>query len=184
MDPKKVTSEMDQAMSDLKQDISQVRTGRASSSMVENIVVSAYGGAQRLKIMELANINAQDPTLIVIEPWDKQVVGEIRKAILAANVGLNPSIDGDVIRISIPPMTGEDREKFVKLLHTKLENAKVHIRQIRADAMKDIKTAFEAKDIGEDEKFSQEESLQRITDEYTQKVEELGKIKESELLQV
>jgi len=184
MDPKKVTSEMDQAMSDLKQDISQVRTGRASSSMVENIVVSAYGGAQRLKIMELANINAQDPTLMVIEPWDKQVVGEIRKAILAANVGLNPSIDGDVIRISIPPMTGEDREKFVKLLHTKLENAKVHIRQIRADAMKDIKTAFEAKDIGEDEKFSQEESLQRITDEYTQKVEELGKIKESELLQV
>lgn len=175
---------MDQALSDLKQDISQVRTGRASTSMVENIVVSAYGGAQRLKIMELANINAQDPTMIVIEPWDKQVVGEIRKAILAANVGLNPSIDGDVIRISIPPMTGEDREKFVKLLHTKLENAKVHIRQIRADAMKDIKTAFESKDIGEDEKFSQEESLQKITDEYTQKVEDLGKTKESELLQV
>lgn len=184
MKPQEIRKKMEDALSDLQEDLASIRTGRANSAMVENIVVSAYGGAQRLKIMELANINSQDPQTLIIEPWDKQVVGEIRKAIMAANVGLNPSIDGDIIRISIPPMTGEDREKFVKILHTKLENARIHIRQIREDAKKDIKQEFEDKNISEDDKFRQEEELQKITDEFTDKIEVIGEKKEKELLQI
>src|SRR5688572_27512161 len=121
MNETETRASMQKAIDGLNNDISSVRTGRATSGMVENIMVNAYGGAQHLKIMELGSITVPDPQMIVIEPWDKSVIGEMKQAILAANVGLNPSIDSDKIRLVVPPMTTEDREKFVKLLHAKLE---------------------------------------------------------------
>lgn len=184
MNESEVRAKMQSALDALTQDISSIRTGRANSSIVENIVVPAYGGAQRLKIMELASINASDPSSLVISPWDKQVIGEINKAILAANIGVNPSLDGEVIRINVPPLTGEDREKFVKILHTKLENGRIQIRQIRGDIMKDLKDAFENKDISEDERKQNESNLQKIVEEFNLKIEEVGAKKEKELLQV
>lgn len=182
MNEDKLKKRMDEVIDLITTDIASIRTGRASSSMVTEIEVSAYGGQQRLKINELANVSSPDPETIVIEPWDKSIIGDIKKGIEEANVGLNPSIDGEIIRISVPPMTTEDRQKYVKLLGEKLENAKIMIRQIRGDVLKVIREAFDDKNISEDEKFTQEKRLQEITDQYTKKIEEMGEKKEKELM--
>lgn len=181
MNESSVRDEMSKALDALSEDLASIRTGRATSALVENVVISAYGGAQRLKIQELAGITIPDPQMIVIEPWDKSIIGEIRQGILAANIGMNPSIDGEVIRIAMPPMTSEDREKYIKLLHAKLENARVSIRQVRGDEMKNIKLQFEKKEITEDDKFAFEKKLQELTDEFIEKIEERGRVKEEEL---
>jgi len=175
---------MQQILDLVLSDIGSIRTGRATPALVEKLEVAVYGGQQKLKVQELATISASDAQTLVVDPWDKSIIGEIAKGILSANVGMNPSIDGDIIRISFPPLTTEDREKYVKLLSTKLEGAKVMIRQIRGDAMHEIKKEFEAKEITEDEKFSQEKSLQGLTDEMIGKIEEMGERKKEELLQI
>jgi ribosome recycling factor len=165
-------------------DIASIRTGRAVPSLVEDIQVSVYGGQQRLTIKELATISAPDTQTLTISPWDKSIIGDIRKGMMEANVGMNPSIDGEILRISLPPMTGEERERYIKLLGTKLENGKIMIRQVRGDGMHEIKSGFEKKEITEDEKFQQEKKLQEITDEHINKIEEIGKRKEEELRQI
>jgi ribosome recycling factor len=121
---------------------------------------------------------------LIIDPWDKSIIGEIRQGILAANIGLNPAIDGEIIRISLPPLTTEDREKYVKLLSTKLENGRVMIRQVRKEALRDIRRSFEEKEISEDEKFNLEKRLQEITDEFMEKISKVGETKKQELLQI
>jgi ribosome recycling factor len=175
---------MQEVVEILQTDIGSIRTGRATPGLVEDLEVSVYGGQQELKINELATINVIDPQTIVIDPFDKSIIGDIRKGIMSANVGLNPSIDGEIIRISLPPMTTEDRDKYTKLLSTKLENAKIMIRQIRQDYMKQIKDSFEEGMLTEDEKFQREKKLQDITDEYNEKIESVGKQKENELKQI
>ena len=175
---------MQSSLAVVASDIAGIRTGRASPALVENVVCPAYGGTQRLKILELATISAPDPSQIVINPWDKSIIGDIKKGIMEANIGMNPSIDGEIIRISMSPLTTEDREKYVKLLSGKLENGKVIMRQIRADEMHEIKKKFEAKEMTEDEKFGNEKKLQEITDEFVGKIEEIGEKKKVELLQI
>jgi len=184
MDEASVRSKMQSSLDAVAFDIAGIRTGRATPSLVENIVCPAYGGTQRLKVMELATISAPDPSQLIINPWDKSIIGDIRKGILEAGIGMNPSIDGEIIRISMPPMTTEDREKYVKLLSGKLENGKVIIRQLRADEMHEIKKKFEAKEMTEDEKFGNEKKLQELTDEFVGKIEEMGEKKKVELLQI
>lgn len=184
MDEASIRSKMQATLDVISSDIAGIRTGRATPGLVENIVCPAYGGTQRLKVMELASISAPDPSQIIINPWDKSIIGDIRKGIVEANVGLNPSIDGEVIRIVVAPMTGEDREKYVKLLSGKLENGRVAIRQVRGDEMHEIKNNFEAKEITEDDKFAFEKKIQEITDEYVGKIEEIGEKKKAELLQI
>lgn len=184
MDEASVNSKMQSAINSVAGDIAGVRTGRASPALVENIVVPAYGGTQRMRIMEVGSITAPDPTQIVISPWDKSIIGDIRKGILEANAGLNPSIDGEVIRIAIPPLTTEDREKYVKILSQKLEAGRVMVRQVRAEVMHDIKKKLEAKEITEDDKFGQEKKLQELTDSYIAKIEEMGEKKKIELMQI
>lgn len=184
MDEASIKQKMQQVLELVSSDIASIRTGRATPALVEDIVCLAYGGTQRLKVKELATINSSDTQTLVISPWDKSIIGEIKKGIMEANIGFNPSIDGEIIRISLPPMTTEDREKYVKLLGTKLENGKVIIRQIRGDIMRDLKEGFEKKEISEDEKFASEKKLQEITDEFVEKIEELGQKKEQELMKV
>ena len=184
MDEASIRSKMQSSLDVVGSDIAGIRTGRATPSLVENIVCPAYGGTQRLRIMELATISAPDPSQLIINPWDKSIIGDIRKGILEAGIGMNPSIDGEIIRISMPPMTTEDREKYVKILSGKLENGKVIMRQLRADEMHEIKKKFEAKEITEDEKFANEKRLQEITDEFVGKIEEMGEKKKVELLQI
>lgn len=184
MDESSVKAKMQSTLDIIASDIAAIRTGRATTSLVENIVCPAYGGTQRLRVMELATISIPDPSQIVISPWDKSIIGDIRKGIMEANVGLNPSIDGEIIRIAIPQMTTEDREKYVKLLSGKLENGKVAIRQVRADEMHEIKNKFEAKEITEDDRFAFEKRLQEITDEFIAKIDEMGERKKEELMQI
>ncbi|EKD62048.1 MAG: hypothetical protein ACD_52C00320G0001 [uncultured bacterium] len=184
MDESSLTSRMQQVVDVARRDISAIRTGRAVPSLIENILVSAYGGTQKLRILELASILAPDSQSLVVDPWDKSVIGEIKQAILVANIGLNPSVDGEIIRISVPAMTLEDREKFVKLLSSKTESAKVMIRQVRGDVMHELKKAYETKVMTEDEKFAQEKKLQELTDKFVELVDQLGEKKKQELLTV
>ncbi|MGA3292250.1 MAG: ribosome recycling factor [Candidatus Microgenomates bacterium] len=184
MDEASVRSKMQSSAGVFTSDIAGIRTGRATPSLVENIICPAYGGTQRLKVMELATISAPDPSQIIINPWDKSIIGDIRKGIVEANIGMNPSIDGEFIRITMPPLTTEDREKYVKLLNQKLENGKIAIRQVRADEMHEIKKKFEEKSITEDEKYAEEKKLQEITDEFVGKIDAMGEKKKVELLQI
>ncbi len=179
-----ISSKMQSALDSVFADLAGIRTGRASPALVENVICPAYGGTQRLKIMELASITAPDPAQIVISPWDKSIIGDIKKGILEANIGMNPNIDGEIIRIVMPPLTTEDRDKYIKLLGQKLEAGRVMIRQVRADEMHEIKKKFEAKEITEDEKFADEKKLQEITDGFIAKIEEIGEKKKQELLQI
>jgi len=184
MDEASIESKMQNVVDIVTSDISSIRTGRATPTLVENLIISVYGDRQKLRVNELATISTTDARTIVIDPWDKSVIGEIRKGILSANVGLNPVIDGEIIRINLPMMTSEDRREYIKLLSTKIESGKIMIRQIRGEIMKNIKQAFEKKEITQDEKFNQEKRLQEITDEFVEKIEEIGKKKEQELLEI
>ncbi len=184
MEESAIRSKMQQVLDLITSDIGSIRTGRATPFLVEGLTVAVYGGTQKLRIVELASIASPDPQTLVIDPWDKSIIGEIRQGILAANVGMNPMIDGEILRISFPPLTTEDREKYVKLLSTKLENGRIMIRQVRAEGMHEIKKKFEAKELSEDEKFGQEKRLQEITDEFIRKIDETGERKKQELLQI
>ncbi len=184
MDESSIRSKMQVVLDLVNADIAGIRTGRAVPALVEGLSVDVYGGQQKLKIQELATISAPDSQTLVIDPWDKSIIGEIRQGILVANIGLNPSIDGEIIRISLPPLTTEDREKYVKLLSTKLENGRIMVRQARGDVMHEIKKQFDAKEITEDEKFAQEKKTQDITDEFIAKIDAEKKKKRQELLQI
>ena len=184
MDQASVSQKFQKVVDSVASDISGIRTGRATPSLVENIMVPAYGGTQMMRVMEVASITAPDTTMLVISPWDKSIIGDIRKGILEANMGMNPSIDGEVIRISFPPLTTEDREKYVKILSGKLENGKVSIRSVRADEMHEIKKKFEGKEITEDDKKDDEKKLQDLTDTYVGKIDSMGEAKKQELLTI
>ncbi len=184
MDQALISAKFQKVLDNLQFDISGIRTGRATPALVENIIVPAYGGTQRLRVMEVASISSPDPTQIVISPWDKSIIGDIKKGILEANINMNPSVDGEILRIVMLPLTTEDREKYVKLLSSKLEVGRVAIRQVRGDAMHDIKKNFEEKTITEDDKKDQEVKLQKLTDSFIAKIEEMGEKKKVELLQI
>jgi len=184
MDKASVRSNMQEVLDLIVSEITAIRTGRASPALVEDLEIKVYGGQQTLKIQELANITSSDSKSIVIDPWDKSIIGEIKKGIITSNIGLNPQIDGEIVRINLPPMTTEDREKHVKLLNTKIEHAKVMVRQVRGEAMKDIKSVFEDKNLSEDEKFNEEKKLQEITDQFVEKLAEVGDKKRKDILNI
>jgi len=175
---------MQKAVDHFKTEIAAIRTGRAVPALIENIVCNAYGGASRLTVKELGTITTSDSQTLLVQSWDPSVIGEIRQGILAANVGLTPVIDNNVIRISVPSLTTERRQEYVKLLHQKMEESRVTVRNIRQDKMREIKTSFEGKSLSEDEKFKAEEDLQKLTDEFIGRVEELGKKKEQEIMAI
>lgn len=179
-----VRAKMYKAIEVLKGDLGTIRTGRATPAVVEHIIIHAYGGTQKLKVMELATIAATDPHTLVLTPFDQSIIGEISKSIMEANVGLNPVIDGNVIRIAIPPLSEERRGEFVKLMHQKLEGGRIMIRQIRHDVMGDIRRKSLAHEVAEDEKIRLEKQIQEITDEMMAEIEVLGEHKERELMQI
>jgi len=174
---------MEKALEVLRQDLAMIKTGRVTSALVENIKVEAYETV--MPLVELATITVPSPNQLLIAPFDQTIIKNIERAIATnRNLGLNPVVDENVIRINIPPLTEERRQEFVKVLGQKLEAGKVTIRQVRHDKMMHIKRQFEAKELNEDEKFRQEEALQKLTGEFNQKIEEMGKQKEAELLGV
>ncbi|MBI4089424.1 MAG: ribosome recycling factor [Candidatus Levybacteria bacterium] len=175
---------MQKVLGVLQADLATVRTGRATPALVENITINAYGGAQRLTLKELATIAASEAQLLTVTPFDKSIIDEIQKGIMMANVGLTPSTDGNVIRISIPPLSEERRQELIKLMHQKLENGKILIRQVRHEAMKTVEKLRTDKAMSEDELKRLEKDIQKITDEITLLVSEMGKKKEEELMQI
>lgn len=171
---------LEQAVEVVKKDLGSVRTGRAKPSIVEEVKVEAYGAYMSLR--ELATITAPDPTLIMISPWDKSLVGAVAAGINKAGLNLNAVVDGDVIKIAIPPLTQERREELVKLVHQKIESGKVMVRQIRTE----IKAAIEAQEgesgISEDSIKMWLEMMQKQVDGVITRLDELGKEKEKELM--
>ena len=184
MDLNLTKSQMGKIVEVLKTDLSTVRTGRATPSLVENISINAYGGTQRLRVLELATIGVSDSQTIVITPFDASIIEEISKGIMEANVGMNPVVDKELIRISIPPLSGERRQELVTLVNQKLEGGRIQVRQVRHEAMDVIKKQFNNKEISEDDVLRLEKEVQNLTDETIKIIDELGKKKEEELLAI
>lgn len=178
-----VRAKMQSSLDFLASELNAIRTGRATSQLVENVMVNAYEGAQKLRIREMGNIAVTDAKTIVIEPWDASVVNDIVKAI-SDSLNLSASVNENVIRVILPPLTEERRKEFTKLLKQKIEMGKIAIRQIRGDMMHSLKRAEEAKDISEDERTHGEKEMQRVTDEFIEKIETMEKRKEEEIMTV
>lgn len=175
---------MTKAFEVTKHDLASIRSGRATPALVENTVVHAYGGTQDLKVMEMATITTSDARTLLITPYDPSTTNEIAKAILEANTGLTPSVDGETIRITIPTLSEERRLEYIKLAKAKTEAGKVMIRQIRQEMMKDLKKAKEENTINEDQEKIGEKKVQETTDHMIAELEILEKKKETELTQV
>ena len=182
MDLSSAQQKMEDAIAHLKGELAQIRTGRANASLVSDIVCDAYNS--KMMVKELAAITTPEPTVILVSPWDKSIITNIVGGIAKANVGLNPVVDGDLIRIVIPPLTAERREEFIKRMHVILEKYRVEIRQVRHEAREDLKGDKESGVISEDEEKRLEEALQKLHDEYIEAIEVAGSAKEEELRQI
>lgn len=165
-----------------KNDIMSLRTGKASPQMLDSVSVEAYGAL--MKIGELAQISANDPTLLVIKPWDRNMLDPIEKAIKKSDLNLSPVVDSDIIRIAVPPLTEERRKEMVKSLQKKLEEAKVMLRASRADIRKDIEATKSEAGVSEDDVELMLSSLEEDVKSYTQQLEELSAHKEKDLMTV
>jgi ribosome recycling factor len=175
-------SRMEKAMEALQRELQTVRTGRASPSLVERVHVEQYG--TEMPLNQLANIAVPEARMITITPWDKSSIGAIEKAIRKSELGFNPTNDGSMIRIAIPPLTEERRKQMVKIVHTKVEEAKIAVRNIRRDAIAQAKEFKDEKMIGEDEERRAETQIQEVTNKFTARADEIGKDKEREVMQV
>lgn len=159
----------------------EVRSGRATPSLVEGLHVDYYGTPTLLK--QLANISVPDAHLIVIQPWDPSVIVEIEKAIMKSNLGMTPSNDGKMVRLPVPPLSKERREELVKVVHKMAEDGRISLRTIRRDAKEALEKLEKDKALSEDDKFRGIDELQKLVDKYIAKVDELLKTKEKELLE-
>ncbi len=175
----KLKTKLKSAEEFLKAEFSALRVGRATPALVENILVDYYGSKTPLK--QLASISAPEPRLLIIEPWDRNAVTAIEKAIFSSDLGFNPIVDKNLIRISIPPLTEERRNSLVKIIGVKLEEAKVKCRTARDEAMKETADLFGAKKITEDEKFKAKEKIQELVDITNKDLENTAKLKEAEI---
>ncbi|MBN1895343.1 ribosome recycling factor [bacterium] len=173
---------MEKSLESTKSELSKIRTGRASLTLVDTVRVDYYGTPTPLK--QVANLSIPEPRMIIIQPWDRSLVSAIEKAILKADIGITPNSDGAVIRLPIPSLTEERRKELVRLVHQLGEEGKVGVRNIRRDFMDGIKKAQKDKKISEDEEYNAGIDFQKITDEYVKKIEEVIKVKEKEILEV
>ena len=173
---------MARAVEVMERDFQGIRTGRASTSLVERIHVEYYGTSTPLN--QLAGISVPEPHQIVIQPWDRSVLGAIEKAIIKSDIGLMPNVDGTVVRLNIPALTEERRRDLVKQVHKRMEEARVEIRNLRREAADGIKKEERDGLVGADESRREIEQLQRLTDRYVGEVDSAGQHKEREVLEV
>ncbi len=182
MDLNLVRGQMLTVVSHLKGELAQIRTGRATSSLVSDILVDAYDS--KLMVKELAQISTPEPTVILIFPYDRAIITNIIGGITKANAGLNPVVDGDLVRIVIPPLTAERREEFIKQMHSTLEKYRVQIRQVRHETREELKSKKDSGEVSEDEEARLERELQKLHDEYIEAIEVAGKNKEEQLREI
>ncbi len=173
---------MQKAIDALKQDIAAIRTGRASSALVDRINVDYYGTPT--PINQVATISVPESRLIVIQPWDRKMIGDIEKAIQKSDLGINPNSDGQVIRLNVPPMSEERRRDMAKILHKKLDEHKVAIRNVRRDVQDKLRDREKKKEVSEDELKRSTERLQKLTDRFIDEMDKVGKSKEQEITEV
>lgn len=176
------SDKMQKSFESMLHQYSKVRTGRASASVLDDIRINYYG--QPTPVKQLCNISIPEPRTIVIQPWDKTTLADIEKAILAANLGITPENDGNVIRLPFQPLTEDKRKDIVKSLKKMAEEARVAVRNIRRDANDQLKKMEKAGEISEDEEKKQLKDVQDITDEWINKIDEVEKSKEKEILEV
>lgn len=177
-----VEHRMKGAVEALHRELATVRTGRASPTLVERLSVEYYGTATPLQ--NIAAIHATDARTLTIQPWDRKAIADIEKAILKSDLGLNPTNDGQVLRLAIPPLTEERRKDLVKVVHKKLDEAKVAVRNIRRDGHDHLRDQEKKKEISADELKRDTDRLQKLTDRYIAEVEKVGQAKEQEILSV
>jgi len=173
---------MARAVEAMERDFQGIRTGRASTSLVERIHVDYYGTQTPLN--QLAGISVPEAHQIVIQPWDRGVLGAIEKAIIKSDIGLMPQVDGTVVRLNIPPLTEERRKEIVRVVHKRMEEARVEIRNLRREAADALKREEREGDVGADEAHRQHDQVQRLTDRFIADVDRLGGAKEEEVLAV
>lgn len=182
MEIKSIEQKTEKIIEYFKKELSSLRVGRATPSLVENITVNYYN--TRTPLIQLASISTPEPKLIVIQPWDKQALKEIEKAIQESDLGINPVVDGALIRLVIPAMTEERRLEINKIVRQKGEEAKLKIRGLREEVIKDLKSQKNNSQISEDEFYQSEEALQKIVDQANEKVKEIIEEKEKEVMTV
>ena len=173
---------MEKALADLQHDMSSVRTGRASVSLLDNVRADYYGTPTPLN--QLATLHVPEPSLITIQPWDVSQIGVIEKAIRSADLGLNPANDGKLIRVPIPPLTEERRKELVKKVHHLAEDHRVAMRNVRRDANENVKKLLKDKVISEDEDRRAHDEIQKLTDASIQKLDQASKTKEKEIMEL
>jgi ribosome recycling factor len=173
---------MHKAIDALKNELTKVRTGRAHPSMVENVKVDYYGTETPLK--NIANVQVSDPRTLSITPWEKTMVKAIEKAIQNANLGMNPICDANLVRIPVPPLTEERRKEFVKVVKNIAEQSRVAVRNVRRDAINDLKELLKEKEISEDDERRAQDNMQKLTDKFIAEVDKIAAAKEADLLAV
>ena len=179
---KNADSRMKKCIEALIKELSSIRTGRASPALVEHIKVDYFGVLTPL--IQLASISVPDPKTISIHPWDRTIINSIDKAILKSDLGLNPINDGNNIRISIPALTEDRRKDLIKIVHKRLEESRVAVRNIRREAVEELKASEKNKEISQDQSIRASEQIQKLTDSYIDNVNRIGKDKEAEILEV
>jgi ribosome recycling factor len=175
-------SRMGKAREALNRDLSSLRTGRASPALIENLAVDYYGVATPLN--QLATISAPEARMITIQPWDKQALKDIEKSLQKSDMGFNPSNDGSIVRVPIPPLSQERRKELVKVLKRKIEDGKVSVRNVRRDAMERLRTMERNKAISQDDNRRAQEKLQKATDAHVAQIDQISEAKEAEIMQV
>lgn len=174
--------QMERAVEATRREFSTVRTGKATPALLDTVRVEAYGS--KMPINQVGTVSAPEPRMLVVQPWDKGLIGAIEKAIRGAELGLNPVNDGNVIRIPIPPLTEERRRELVRLVHKLAEEGRVAVRHARQEANKDIKRRQQAHEVSEDEARRQLDEVQKLTDQYIARIDELLQAKEQEVMEV
>jgi ribosome recycling factor len=173
---------MDKAITDLQHEMSSIRTGRAAISLLDNIRVDYYGTPTPLN--QIGNLHVPEPSMITIQPWDISQISVIEKAIRVSDLGLNPSNDGKIVRLPIPPLTEERRKDLVKKLHAAAEHHRVSVRNIRRDANDAVKKLLKDKKIAEDDEKRAHDEIQKLTDAFMGKIDLASKTKEKEILEI
>ncbi len=173
---------MQKSIESMRGELAKIRTGRASPAIIDHLTVDYYGTAT--PISQVANISVQDARTLAVQPWEKNMVPVVERAIMEANIGLNPMTAGDLIRLPMPPLTEERRKEMVKVAAAEGESGKVAIRNIRRDANSDFKSLLKDKDISEDDEKRAQDSVQKLTDQYVSQIDDVIKEKEAEILTV
>jgi ribosome recycling factor len=182
MDIKILSEKMDNSITFFEKELSSIRTSRANTRMLDNILVEAYDN--KSPITQLGNISVSDATTLMIQVWDSSVIKNIQKAITESNLGINPQIDGSIIRLPIPKLSEERRVELSKVASQYSENAKITIRNIRRDALDNLKSLEKEKDISQDELKKQSLEIQKVTDNYIVKIDDIFKKKKTEIITV